>query len=179
MARIYGFLETKLYFEKVCLKAGINEVMTKLIKNIIQGGFRHTHLKGVFEMKRYLILFAILVLVVSSGIGAFAATAPTLSLDVMVLATATSGTTNVVYFTAKLSPLPVVSTEPIVIDFYNGSSMLAVYPYNYLGSAKMDNTGKAQLRIANHKSGTFAGGAIWANSPWGKIFAPVKIYKVP
>lgn len=129
-------------------------------------------------MKRCLILLAILVLVVSSGIGAFAATAPTLSLDVMVLATATPGI-NIVYFTAKLSPIPAVSTQPIMIDFYNGSSMLAVYPYNYLGSAKMDYTGKAQLRIANHKSGTFAGGAIWAKSPWGKIFAPVKIYRVP
>ncbi|MCL6588885.1 MAG: hypothetical protein K6U80_02925 [Firmicutes bacterium] len=127
-------------------------------------------------MKR-LILLAILVLAVSSGIGAFAAAAPTLSLDIMVVATAQPGM-NAVYFTAKLSPMT-ASAQPITIDFYNGSPILTVYPYNYLGSALMDNTGKAQLRIANHKSGTFAGGAIWAQSPWGKIFAPVKIYTVP
>ena len=87
-----------------------------------------------------------------------------------------------VIFTAQLGNAgfsnDVANAKPVVIDFYTGNPLLDVYPNQYLGSAKMNKNGIAQLKVYQ-KPGEYAGGAIWAKTPWGKIFSNIVMYKVP
>ncbi|MCL6590648.1 MAG: hypothetical protein K6U80_11890 [Firmicutes bacterium] len=129
-------------------------------------------------MKKYCLLLVSLLMVVSLCGYVFADSndvKPTLTLKVEVITTSTTGE-SVVLYTAKLSPVT-STTNPPIIDFYTGSPYLTVYPNIYLGSAPVDNTGTAMLKVIQ-RPGKYAGGAIW-KSPLGPIFAPVVIYSVP
>jgi hypothetical protein len=128
-------------------------------------------------MKKYCLLLVSLLMVVSLCGYVFADSSdvtPTLTLKVEVIAT--SGTSSLVVYTAKLYPVTSTNVRP-VIDFYTGSPILTVYPNIYLGSVPVDNTGIAVLKVIQ-KAGKYAGGAIW-KSPVGPIFAPVVYYSVP
>lgn len=67
--------------------------------------------------------------------------------------------------------------KPIKIDFYTGDPNVDSFPGKYIGSAYIKD-GKARLTVMQ-KPGGYAGGAIWADTQWGRILSNIVYYKVP
>ncbi|MEL7607973.1 MAG: hypothetical protein AAGU74_00535 [Bacillota bacterium] len=70
------------------------------------------------------------------------------------------------------------NAEPIYIDFYTGNPYDGAFPSKYLGTARVDKNGVAQLKVCQ-KPGKYSGGAIWAKGDVAGVQSNVVIYKVP
>jgi len=84
-----------------------------------------------------------------------------------------------VKFTAFIDDryMSITDLSGVTVDFYTGSSMLCVYPNQYLGSATIDEKGFAVLGTWQNP-GQYAGGAIIKSKIHGEIFSNVYFYEV-
>jgi hypothetical protein len=103
---------------------------------------------------------------------------PVLKLEVVTADSATESAKANVKYIARLGNIAALPSQtPIMIDFYTGNPFLTVFPNQYLGSAPVNEKGVAELKVFQ-KPGVYAGGGIWAKTPWGPIFSNVVVYKV-
>lgn len=84
-----------------------------------------------------------------------------------------------VRFTATIDDRPMTLKElsDVTVDFYTGSSILCVYPNQYLGSSAIDEKGVAVFSTWQNP-GQYAGGAILRSKAFGDIYSNVFNYEV-
>lgn len=68
-------------------------------------------------------------------------------------------------------------SEPLKIDFFTGNPLVDMYPADLVGSAYLVD-GQAEISVPV-APGDYVGGAVFADSEWGTIYAPQAYFFVP